>query len=391
MTPARPKDIRELARAAAQFNRHLESVKREHRSSEFGWYPYTTFEVFPILTSMLREERRDLLALAGAAPLLDVGCGDGGLSFFFESMGCAVKAFDHPDINFNRTRAVDTLRTALHSNVELELCDLDTGFDLRQQTYGLALFLGVLYHLKNPFGVLETLAQHVRYCLLSTRIAQVTARGTPISDDPVACLVDTAEANNDPTNFWIFSEAGLRRILDRTGWDVCDYATSGCQEGSDPVRGERDQRAYCMLRSKLPHPWLDADLAGGWHAMENYGWRWTERVFSVRLPRGSSAAPMLRLRFTLPEPIVRAIGPVRLQASVNGVPLPAREYASAGEHDYAEAIPPAALTGDLLSIRFELDKALEPSDRDARQLGVQVAFWSYRGSVPQPLRPIEVS
>lgn len=383
MPDPRPADIRGLAAAAVLFRDRLDQIKSNNRSPEFDWYPYSTFGVFPILTPILREDMRDLLALAGAGPVLDIGCGDGDLSFLFESFGFPVLAIDNPATNYNRTLGFTTLRAALRSSVELAVCDVDAGLALGQRTFGLAVCLGVLYHLKNPFGFLEKLARHARHCVLSTRIAQVTMRGTAIAEDPVAYLVNPAEANNDPTNYWIFSEAGLRRILDRTGWDLCDFTTIGFSAGSDPAHGDRDQRVYCMIRSKLADPWLDADLDGGWHAMENDSWRWTERIFAVRLTRTVLGRSVLHFRFTSP-------GPVRLQAIVDGAFLPQSEFPSAGEHTYAQPIPATAAQGDHLSIRFELDQALTPP-ADGRELGVQVKFWSYDEQPPRALSPIAIT
>lgn len=100
-------------------------------------------------------------------------------------------------------------------------------------------------------------------------------------EDPVAYLLDRFECNGDDTNFWIFSECGLRRLLERTGWDVCDSAATGCRFKSNPRDGERDERYFCMLRSRFPDPWVAAELEDGWHEMENGSWRWTERTFSV--------------------------------------------------------------------------------------------------------------
>jgi tRNA (mo5U34)-methyltransferase len=383
MPDSRPKDIRDLAAAAVLFRDRLDRIKSSSRSPEFDWYPYSTFGVLPVLTPILREDRRDLLALAGAGPVLDIGCGDGDLSFLFESFGCRVTAIDNPSTNYNRTLGFTALRAALGSSVEFETGDIDAGLGLGQRTFGLAFCLGVLYHLKNPFGFLEKLARHARYCVLSTRVAQVTVRGTAIAEDPVAYLVNPSEANNDPTNYWIFSEAGLRRILDRTGWDLCDYTTTGFTGGSNPAQSDRDQRAFCMIRSKLADPWLDADLDGGWHAMENDSWRWTERIFAVRLMRAVSENPILRFRFT-------SLGPVRIQAIVDGALLPPSEFTSPGEHNYAQPIPPAAAKRGHLSIRFELDQALRPP-ADGRELGVQVKFWSYDEQPPRALSPIAVT
>jgi hypothetical protein len=126
----------------------------------------------------------------------------------------------------------------------------------------LAFFLGILYHLKNPLGALESLARSARYALVSTRIARYNLAPTaPTGDDvnkvrvdlrsvPAAYLVDNFETNNDPTNYWMFSEAGLRRVLDRAGWDVLDFITLGNTATSDPATNEGDERAFCLVRSR---------------------------------------------------------------------------------------------------------------------------------------------
>ncbi len=376
-------DIRDLAAAATRFRDRLNEAKRANRSLE--WYPYNTLAVFPVLVQMLRGERRDLLALSSAAPVLDIGCGDGDLSFFFESLGHPAVAIENPETNYNRTLGFTALRTALQSAAELERADLDSGLNLRSRTFGLAFCLGLLYHLKSPFAFLETLARHTRYCVLSTRIAQVTVQGTEIAHEPLAYLVAPTETNNDATNYWIFSEAGLRRLLDRTGWDLCDWATTGAQRASDPASIDRDQRAFCMLRSKRPDPWLGVDLDEGWHPMENASWRWTERTFGVRLNRGTLNAPILRFVFTL------CAAPRRLRATVNGVPLAECDYQSPGQHTYRQPVPASALTHGPVLVQFELDKALSQNGSDIRELGVQVAFWSYDDRVPRPLSPLTLS
>ena len=209
-------------------------------------------------------------------------------------------------------------------------------------------------------------------------------------DLPMAYLLDDREANADPTNYWIFSEAGLRRILSRAGWDVCDYLTTGCRHGSDPSAPDRDQRAFCLLASKLPDPWLDCDLEGGWHSMEEGRWRWTGRVFAARLPAPGSPSPILRFRFHLPAAAVEKSGSVRLRAVIGAASLPVREYASAGEHVYEQPVPPEEVRGPSVPVRFELDKTFQPAD-DCRELGVQVVFWRNEGATAEALRPITVA
>ena len=171
---------------------------------------------------------------------------------------------DYPPTNYNSCRGVRRLKEALQSNVEIFETDLDRHFTLPQQRYSFAFFLGILYHLKNPFGALEALAEHARHAVISTRVARYNvARGAEAVDDsenvsrvrlqslPVAYLLDPTECNNDATNYWIFSETGLRRILSRTGWDILDFITLGNDQDSDPASPEGDERAFCLVRSRM--------------------------------------------------------------------------------------------------------------------------------------------
>lgn len=168
--------------------------------------------------------------LIGDRFVLDMGAGDGDLSFLLESLGVKVHAIDHPAINYNRMSGIHTAKEALHSSVDIQTLDLDSQFALAERVYGLVLLFGVLYHLKNPFYVMEALARQSEYCLMSTRIARVSPdRSVRFESLPVAYLVGERETNNDPTNFWIFTEPGLRRLLERAGWEVLDFTTTGWQ------------------------------------------------------------------------------------------------------------------------------------------------------------------
>jgi hypothetical protein len=87
---------------------------------------------------------------------------------------------------------------------------------------------------------------------VSTRIAKQTADGQPLSEYPLAYLVGPQECNNDDTNFWIFSDHGLKRIIDRTGWKLLSYVTIGDTVSSTPADPERDERAFCLLEKRPP-------------------------------------------------------------------------------------------------------------------------------------------
>ena len=249
--PAGELDIKQIVGRMVEFRKTLAAVKRQLAPTDFSWYPYDSLTNFFPLEQLLRGGDRFLLDLVGSDPVLDIGCGDGDVSFFLESLGCALQSIDNPPTNFNRMQGVQALKTALNSSVEIFEMDIDARFEPPRDRYGLAVFFGTLYHLKNPYYALETLAKHARYGLVSTRVARVSPdKRTNFQKLPVAYLLDEMEANGDATNYWIFSEAGLRRILTRAGWDVREYITTGYTLNSDPANSDADERAFCFLKSR---------------------------------------------------------------------------------------------------------------------------------------------
>ncbi len=182
--------------------------------------------------------------------IADIGAADGDLAFFLEKQGLSVDVIENESTNFNRLEGAQILKHALDSSVTIRLVDLDSQFPLSGEKYDAIFLLGTLYHLKNPFLILERLARMTEYCFVSTRIAKQTADGQPLSPYPIAYLLGPKECNNDNTNFWIFSEEGLKRLIDRAGWNVVSYLTIGDTTHSTPADPDRDERAFCLLQSK---------------------------------------------------------------------------------------------------------------------------------------------
>src|SRR5579862_5219344 len=172
----------DLVRLGAQFQRRLAKLKSELGEAEFPWYPYQSLGNIPVLDRLLQGPFRSVLDQAKGSRFLDIGCADGDLSFFLESLGFQVIAIDHPDTNHNGMRGIRKLKEALQSNIEIAAYDLDSRFDLPQGPYDLVVVLGILYHLKNPYYLLELLARHARFCLLSTRVTRFTPEGLNIRD-----------------------------------------------------------------------------------------------------------------------------------------------------------------------------------------------------------------
>ncbi|HYI97915.1 MAG TPA: methyltransferase domain-containing protein [Bryobacteraceae bacterium] len=346
---------------AEEFAGVLRSAKEAVEKCNFEWYRYDSLGNLGHLDRLL-SARPGLVELAGEKPVLDFGCADGDLAFFLESLGLHVVTFDHVRTNHNGMLGVRALKQQLGSRVEIHELDLDNNFEIPDGHYGLALVLGILYHLKNPFYVLETISKRARYCLLSTRITRfLPDRRTDVSKVPMAYLLGEDELNADVTNFWIFSEAGLRRIVERANWRVIEFLRIGDTEASDPDSLDHDERAFLLLESVYGLGHLD--LKEGWHAPEPAGWRWTEKQFRILL----SNATVVILKVYVPPSLLERFGSVTLSAEANGQPLAPETYTVPGNATYSRRLPEGPV-----DLTFRLSHAFPPSEADQRELGIVV-------------------
>jgi len=258
--------LSDLANSTAQ---RLWEIKLAHRPKSF-WYPYSTLRNVGLLEQLSANIGLNLLQLCRGqhGKVADIGAADGDLAFFLENEGLSVDVIDNEDTNFNRFEGVRILKEALNSSVTIRSIDLDSQFTLHGEKYDAVFLLGTLYHLKNPFFVLEKLAQMTRYCFVSTRIAKQTADGRPLSRYPVAYLLAPEECNDDITNIWVFSDEGLKRLIHRSGWSLLSQLTIGDTMKSTPADPDRDERAFCLLRrieptlSVSPNPVPPGDKLG---------------------------------------------------------------------------------------------------------------------------------
>lgn len=222
----------------------LSAIKRSR--PDIVWYPYHSLANIEHLAMLLPD--LDILGSQADRSVLDLGAADGDLAFYLESLGARVHAIDHAATNMNGTLGFRALVDALGSRVTFADVDLDSQFQLTGYS-DLAVFLGLLYHLKNPFYVLEELSRHARACVLSTRVARFVDNAMPLGGCS-AYLLDADECNGDATNFWVFNEAGLRRLLHRTGWDVQALLTIGDEALSNPRDADHDERAFVYATSR---------------------------------------------------------------------------------------------------------------------------------------------
>jgi len=356
----------DLATGTKLFQARLAALKQTR--VDFDWYPYDSLTNVQHLDRLLAGDSEPVWRAASSKGVLDVGCGDGDLSFLFESLGCAVTAVDYPVTNHNGMRGIAALHTALESKVHVREMDIDVEPLFPGDAFGLTLFLGTLYHLKNPLSVMERLARASEYCIVSTRIAgrfpggEVMPRG-----EPIAYLLAEDELNRDDSNFWIFSNAGLRRLFERTGWEVLRSFHAGDTTCSDPVHPDHDERAFCLLKSHYGLSHLE--LLEGWYEPAGSGWRWTSPRFSALVNSAGGKYRRIRMRVFVPPEVVDQVGPVTLHAGINGVSLHPETIREPGDHMWARSIPKPA---DKLHMDFHIDKVFR-FPGDDRELGIIVS------------------
>ena len=230
----------------------LARLKSGNPATDFTWYGYDILTNIHLLDQTLVGPRRDVFKMMHNESIADIGAVDGDLGFMLSELGYNVDLIDHSSTNWNGMRGMHALKKLLGLIASIHQVDLDTQFDSPRQDYGLVILLGILYYLKNPFFVLEKIARSTTHCSLSTRIAKFAGpNATLIANLPVAYLLDAAEANNDATNYWIFSEAGVRRLVHRYGFDVVACKSFGDTRAFNPSDTHHDERLFMLMRSQL--------------------------------------------------------------------------------------------------------------------------------------------
>jgi tRNA (mo5U34)-methyltransferase len=182
--------------------------------------------------------------------VLDIGAWDGVYSFEAERHGAArVVALDHyvwsldlektssywkqyteagrqlpewqtmADVWFPQTlpgkRGFDTAHAALNSKVEAVVADFMT-VDLDVLgAFDVVLYLGVLYHMRNPLGALERLARVTR----DLAVIETAGIIVPGREQHALCeFYPGAELGNDPTNWWAPNPTALQALCLAAGF-----------------------------------------------------------------------------------------------------------------------------------------------------------------------------
>ena len=149
--------------------------------------------------------------------ILDIGAWDGYFSFDAERRGASdVLATDHfswSGPGWGSKSGFSYIHAKLNSRVRT--LDIDV-FDLDPRelgTFDVCLFLGVLYHLKDPLGGLEKVAQMTRDLAVIETV--VTELDNPL---PVLRFYEGKELDNDATNFFAPNHLCLEAMLREVGF-----------------------------------------------------------------------------------------------------------------------------------------------------------------------------
>lgn len=149
--------------------------------------------------------------------VLDIGAWDGAFSFEAERRGAArVVAVDQPVWNNPHwgKAGFELARAVLESKVEDIEATIDEIDDTTVPVSDVVLFLGVLYHLRNPFDALERVASVTgRHLILETGTDMLWHRR------PAAAFYPGSELAQDASNWWGMNPAAVVAMLKTCGFE----------------------------------------------------------------------------------------------------------------------------------------------------------------------------
>jgi tRNA (mo5U34)-methyltransferase len=183
----------------------------------------------------------DLAARYDGLRVLDIGARDGYFSFELERRGAEVVAVDYMD---PAETGFPVARELLGSSVDFHVENIYDLSPERHGTFDLVLFLGLLYHLRDPLLALDRIwdvCNPGAVLMLETQLldnAVLLANGSfrALSDiDPTLndmCLMQfypEDSLNGDHSNYWAPNSACTRGMLRAAGFAVTSEAVGGAR------------------------------------------------------------------------------------------------------------------------------------------------------------------
>ncbi|MDF1756575.1 MAG: methyltransferase domain-containing protein [Verrucomicrobiales bacterium] len=158
--------------------------------------------------------------------VLDIGCRDGYFSFEMERRGASVTAIDSAD---PESTGFSIAASLIGSDVEYEVQNVyelaakESGGD-----YDIVLFLGVLYHLRNPLLALDRIREVIKpgaKLFVETQLA--TAPDCIESDTPMCQFLFADTFRNDGTNKWAPNLSCLKAMVREARFEVLACESRG--------------------------------------------------------------------------------------------------------------------------------------------------------------------
>src|ERR1017187_4372242 len=149
-------------------------------------------------------------------------------------------------------------------------------------------------------------------------------------------------------------------------------APAGCKRKRRNAKTD-DQPTGLATMVNAADPRTSVQLLRGFHGLEQNAWRWTAGEFAVTLKPPAGAAQKgatLEFKFVVPGAVINKLKSMTLTASVNGQKLPPETYTKEGEYTLTRDVPASALQQEAVNVDFTLDKFLQATADDMRDLGV---------------------
>ncbi|MDE3157095.1 MAG: DUF1698 domain-containing protein [Acidobacteriota bacterium] len=178
--------------------------------------------------SPYRLARLGLPASLSGLTVLDIGAWDGFFSFEAERRGAAkvlaTDSYSWHGEGWGTKEGFELARRVLRSGVEDMDIDVMELSPERVGTFDVVLFLGVLYHLRDPLAALERVASVTSGLLIVETVVDMLG-----IHRPAAAFYPSTELNNDPTNWWAPNVPAMHGLLRSVGF--ADIRTSTAVPG----------------------------------------------------------------------------------------------------------------------------------------------------------------
>lgn len=153
-------------------------------------------------------------------------------------------------------------------------------------------------------------------------------------------------------------------------------AAAGCKRVRHPNPAatiEEESELASAISVADPHD--ASQLLSGFYNLEDNAWRWSQKQFAVSLAppaNGAAVGATLQLNCDVPDVVAKQMLGVAITPTVGATKLKPMQLTKAGAQELRFEVPPEALKPAAVIVQFDLDKAIEPSNNDSRQLGVVV-------------------